>query len=58
MTTLQDETTLITKTNGTLEFLGDAAMQLVVSKILYDEFPDYQEGQLSVSDVCVRACVR
>ncbi len=30
-----------------LEFLGDAVLKLAVSEILYREFPDYNEGNLS-----------
>ena len=30
-----------------LEYLGDAVLKLVMSKILYDKYPDYAEGQLS-----------
>ena len=30
-----------------LEYLGDAVLKLTVSKILYDKYPDYAEGQLS-----------
>ncbi|MDP3058305.1 MAG: ribonuclease III [bacterium] len=33
--------------NERLEFLGDAVLALVMSKILYQTFPDYSEGQLS-----------
>ena len=30
-----------------LEFLGDAVLKLAVSDILYKEYPDYTEGQMS-----------
>lgn len=30
-----------------LEFLGDAVLKLVVSNLLYDKYPDYEEGELS-----------
>jgi ribonuclease-3 len=30
-----------------LEFLGDAVLQLVISKYLFDKFPHHQEGYLS-----------
>lgn len=30
-----------------LEFLGDAVLKLAVSNILYKEYPDYTEGQMS-----------
>jgi ribonuclease-3 len=30
-----------------LEFLGDSVLKLVCSKLLYEEFPEYQEGDLS-----------
>ncbi len=33
--------------NETLEFLGDAVLQLCMSDILIKRFPDYAEGQLS-----------
>jgi len=35
------------KGNERLEFLGDAVLAVVVSKRLYDEFPDREEGELS-----------
>lgn len=30
-----------------LEFLGDAVLKLIVSDILYNKYPEYQEGNLS-----------
>jgi len=33
--------------NERLEFLGDAVLELCISDILMQEFPDYMEGQLS-----------
>lgn len=33
--------------NERLEFLGDAVLEVVSSKFLYDKFPDYDEGSLS-----------
>ena len=30
-----------------LEFLGDAVLKLLASKILYEKYPDYTEGELS-----------
>lgn len=33
--------------NQRLEFLGDAVLQLIVSKHLYDTYPNYDEGQLT-----------
>lgn len=33
--------------NQRLEFLGDAVLQLIVSRYLYSEFPDVKEGQLT-----------
>jgi len=33
--------------NETLEFLGDAVLQLVVTQELYQRFPSYREGELS-----------
>lgn len=34
-------------TNERLEFLGDAALSLVVAEALYERFPDMQEGRLT-----------
>ncbi len=36
-----------TKCYERLEFLGDAVLKLVVSNILYREFPKYHEGEMS-----------
>jgi ribonuclease-3 len=36
-----------TANNERLEFLGDAALQLVISEWLYKNYPDKQEGELS-----------
>ena len=33
--------------NERMEFLGDAVLEVVVSSFLYNEFPEYTEGQLS-----------
>ena len=33
--------------NERLEFLGDAALELIVSKQLFTEFPDLDEGTLT-----------
>lgn len=33
--------------NETLEFLGDAVLNLAISHLLLDKFPDYKEGDLS-----------
>ncbi|HET9879050.1 MAG TPA: ribonuclease III domain-containing protein, partial [Candidatus Limnocylindria bacterium] len=33
--------------NERLEFLGDAAIGLVVSRLLYDRYPDEDEGLLT-----------
>jgi len=33
--------------NQRLEFLGDAALKLLVAELLYEEFPDWPEGSLS-----------
>lgn len=38
---------IIKEHNERLEFLGDAALSLVVSTYLYDKFPNYPEGKLS-----------
>jgi ribonuclease-3 len=35
------------QTNQRLEFLGDAVLQLVLSRELYDRFPDFDEGPLT-----------
>ncbi len=34
-------------TNERLEFLGDRVLGLIVSRMLYDRFPDEEEGELS-----------
>ena len=33
--------------NERLEFLGDAVLGLVIAKLLYERFPEYEEGDLS-----------
>jgi ribonuclease-3 len=33
--------------NERLEFLGDAVLSISVSRFIYDEFPDYPEGELT-----------
>ncbi|MCK4027939.1 ribonuclease III [Streptococcus suis] len=33
--------------NERLEFLGDAVLQLIISKYLYQKYPDYPEGEMS-----------
>ncbi len=38
---------LVTQTNQRLEFLGDAVLQLVLTRELYDRFPTDDEGPLS-----------
>ncbi|AQT68386.1 Ribonuclease 3 [Anaerohalosphaera lusitana] len=35
------------KSNERLEFLGDAVLDLVICKALFDQFPDYLEGDLT-----------
>ena len=35
------------QTNQRLEFLGDAVLQLVLTRELYDKFPDFDEGPLT-----------
>lgn len=35
--------------NQTLEFLGDAVLQLIVTEHLYKFYPQYREGRLTVS---------
>lgn len=36
-----------TKSNERLEFLGDSVLSLIVSRYLYEEYPDLPEGDLS-----------
>jgi ribonuclease-3 len=36
------------KDNERMEFLGDAVLDLIISKLSFDLFPDYKEGLLSV----------
>jgi len=36
-----------TQTNQRLEFLGDAVLQLILTRALYDKFPGYGEGPLT-----------
>ena len=38
--------------NQRLEFLGDAALGLLAAERLYGEFPDEQEGHLTVRRKC------
>lgn len=33
--------------NERLEFLGDAVLQLIISKYLYEKYPDFPEGEMS-----------
>src|SRR3954464_16078402 len=33
--------------NEQLEFLGDAVLGFITSRLLFDRYPDYNEGQLS-----------
>src|ERR1700710_590 len=33
--------------NQRLEFLGDAVLQLIFTEYLFDQYPDYTEGQLT-----------
>jgi ribonuclease-3 len=35
------------QTNQRLEFLGDAVLQLILTRALYDKFPEYGEGPLT-----------
>jgi ribonuclease-3 len=35
------------QTNQRLEYLGDAVLQLILTRALYDKFPDYGEGPLT-----------
>ena len=43
---LQDRPDLI-ESNQRLEFLGDAVLQLVLTRKLYDQFPAFEEGPLT-----------
>lgn len=36
-----------TKSYERLEFLGDAVLKLTISKLLYQKYPNYEEGELS-----------
>lgn len=38
----------VRESNERLEFLGDAILEFVVSKEIYDQFPDKEEGYLTV----------
>jgi ribonuclease-3 len=42
-----NENKTVTQHNERLEFLGDAVLELAVSKFLFDEFPDRPEGDLT-----------
>ncbi len=37
----------LVENNERLEFLGDAVLNLIVSKYLYNKYPDYPEGELT-----------
>lgn len=48
-------------TNQRLEFLGDALLQIHVTKLLYTAFPDYDQGGLTIGRsqlVSNRACLK
>lgn len=34
--------------NQRLEFLGDAVLQLILTEMIYSDFPDYPEGQMTM----------
>jgi ribonuclease-3 len=36
------------KSNETLEFLGDSVLGLIITEYLYERFPDFSEGKLSI----------
>ncbi|CCD27273.1 ribonuclease III NDAI_0K00820 [Naumovozyma dairenensis CBS 421] len=38
---------LVHNSNERLEFLGDSILNTIMTTIIYDKFPDYNEGQLS-----------
>jgi ribonuclease III len=42
-----NESTDFTESNERLEYLGDAVLELSVSRYLYETYPDYQEGMLT-----------
>lgn len=44
---LNENPTLVTGHNERLEFYGDAVISLVVSRLLYDRYPDEDEGLLT-----------
>lgn len=37
----------VTQSYERLEFLGDAVLKLVISGLLFDKYPEYEEGELS-----------
>jgi len=37
------------KNNERLEFLGDAVLELVITKLLFKKFPDKPEGRTNLS---------
>lgn len=39
--------TVLIESNERLEFLGDAVLSLAVSRHLFDNFPDFQEGRMT-----------
>lgn len=51
----------ITESNERLEFLGDSVLSVVVSKFLFEEYPDLPEGDLSkirAQTVCEKTLAR
>lgn len=43
----QNEAKVVTANNERLEFLGDSVLSLIVSEFLFQNFPDFSEGELS-----------
>lgn len=43
----KDNNLSFTESYERLEFLGDAVLKLTTSKLLYEKYPDYEEGELS-----------
>lgn len=44
---LNENTTLKMRHNERLEFLGDAVLELIITRYLFDTYPDTPEGQLT-----------
>jgi len=44
--------------NERLEFLGDAALSIVVSNFLYEKLPNDPEGKLSLEEIGIPHCLQ